>query len=256
MQNISLWKPSKYEYYRGKLRGSRNQNELSLSSRIQGDVVGNFYQRYLKDFARGHLIDLGCGKVPLYMEYKKYVTEITCADWSESFHKNPYTDIDCNLNDRLPFGDSSCDTIILSDVLEHIAEPRDLCCEMSRILRPGGIILMNVPFYYRLHEIPFDYFRYTKYAMTHLCRLAGLNVKLIEPLGGVPEVLADILMKTFAYKPIVGKPIARTIHECYRLFMRLPAGRKFSRKSSETFPLGYFVVAEKAGSDKTKQQVQ
>lgn len=245
MQNISLWKPSKYEYSGRKLRGSRNKKELSISSRIQGDVVARFYQDYLKLYAKGHLIDLGCGKAPLFMEYKKFVNEITCADWAQSFHKNPYTDVDCNLNEPLPFEGETFDTIILSDVLEHIAEPKLLCCEMSRILRKGGHILMNVPFYYRLHEVPHDYFRYTQYAMEYLCKVAGLKVILLEPLGGVPHVLADILMKTFAYKPVIGPALAHVIHSSYRVFMRLPGAKKFAKSSAQTFPFGYFIIASK-----------
>lgn len=245
MQNISLWKPSKYEYSGGRLRGSRNKQELSLSSRIQGDVVARFYQEHLKHYAKGHLIDLGCGKAPLYMEYAKYVTEVTCADWAQSFHKNPYTDIDCNLNESLPFKSDTFDTIILSDVLEHIAEPKLLCCEMARILKTGGHLLMNVPFYYRLHEVPHDYFRYTEYAMKYLCNAAGLRVVVLEALGGVPQVLGDILMKTIAYKPLIGYPLAHAIHFSYRTFMRLPGARKFARSSAQTFPFGYFIVATK-----------
>lgn len=245
MKNIPLWRPSKYEYRKGILRGSRDEKDLSLSSRLLADIVAGFYQKYLKSHAKGRLADLGCGKVPLYCEYKKYVDEVTCIDWAESFHKNPHLDTVCNLNEPLPLPDSCYDTIILSDVLEHIAEPQLLCNEMGRILKPGGKVFINVPFYYRLHEMPHDYYRYTEYALRYLCKGAGLNIILIETLGGIPEILTDITTKNTAYKPVIGKPVAQLIHFLYKVFLVTKIGKNIARKTSVTFPYGYFIIAEK-----------
>ena len=54
---------------------------------------------------------------------------------------------------------------------------------------------MNVPFYYWLHERPHDYYRYTEYALRRFAETAGFNFLLIKTLGGVPEIIADILAK-------------------------------------------------------------
>lgn len=245
MKNIPLWKPSKYEYRKGTLRGSRNETELSLSSRLLADNVAGFYQKYLKDFAKGRLADLGCGKVPLYCEYKKYVDEVICIDWAESFHINSHLDIECNLNEQLPLENEIFDTIILSDVMEHIAEPGLLFREMSRTLRKEGYLLMNVPFYYRIHEAPHDYFRYTEFSLRYFCNACGFNLVKLEVLGGVPEVLLDIVTKSIAYKPIIGKPLAKLFIFFYNLFRRTGLGKRFSESSGKTFPFGYFLIAEK-----------
>lgn len=51
--------------------------------------------------------------------------------------------------------------MILSDVLEHIKQPSELLCEISRIMKDDGRLVLNSPFMYWTHGSPYDYFRYT-----------------------------------------------------------------------------------------------
>lgn len=148
MRNRDKWHPSKYVYRNRTLIASRDRNEVGVQSILIGDLVAGFYDKHLRQHARGRLLDLGCGKVPLFIIYKDYATEVTCVDWEHSLHKNEYLDLECNLTEPLPFNDGEFDTIILSDVLEHIPQPDRLWMEMFRILAAGGKIIMNVPFYY------------------------------------------------------------------------------------------------------------
>ena len=78
MKNRDKWRESKFVYNKkGKLIASRNQNEVSVSSRLGADLVANFYDYNLKKYAKGHLLDLGCGKVPFYNAYKHYAVSYT-----------------------------------------------------------------------------------------------------------------------------------------------------------------------------------
>jgi hypothetical protein len=79
MKNKEDWKPSKFVYENGRLIGSRDPSEVSISSRLITDVIANFYDQYLKQYARGRLLDLGCGKVPLYATYRELVTDTTAS---------------------------------------------------------------------------------------------------------------------------------------------------------------------------------
>ena len=45
----------------------------------------------------GYLLDLGCGKVPLYLIYKSHITDSICVDWGNSLHGNDYIDSECDL---------------------------------------------------------------------------------------------------------------------------------------------------------------
>lgn len=46
---------------------------------------------------------------------------------------------------RLPFADASFDKVLLSEVLEHLADDRRALRELYRILKPGGILAISVP---------------------------------------------------------------------------------------------------------------
>jgi len=245
MKNEAAWKPTKYITKNARLIGSRDTKELSLASRTLADKVAGLYQKYIPRYAKGRLPDLGCGKVPLYLQYRPFVDDVFCVDWQSSYHKNIHLDLECDLNQKLPIEGNTFDTIILSDVLEHIAEPAGLIAEISRIMKVKGHLIMNVPFFYRIHESPHDYLRYTEFAVRRFCENVGLNIVELCPLGGVPEILTDITTKSLNYKPLIGKPLTKMIMALHRIFLSTPVGRNFSRKTSATFPFGYFVVARK-----------
>jgi SAM-dependent methyltransferase len=245
MKNKDQWKPSKYVYRRGKLTASRNPAEVMVGSRLVADTVAALYDKYIPQFAKGRLIDLGCGKVPFFEAYRRQVTENVCVDWQHTEHVNEHLDYTCDLNERIPFNDGEFDTVILSDVLEHVAEPGRLWCEMARILKPSGKVLANVPFYYWLHEQPYDYYRYTEYALRRFAQLANFRILVLTPIGGAPEVLADILAKHMQTVPVLGESIAAATQSLVQSFVRNRLGRMWSQKTNRGFPLGYFFVAER-----------
>ena len=245
MKNIDEWTPSKFIYHRGRLTASRNTKEAGLPSRLIIEIVAEYYDTYIKQFARGRLIDLGCGKVPFFEVYRNHVDEVICVDWENTLHQNQFVDFECDLNERIPFLDGEFDTIILSDVLEHIQKPDQLWAEMTRILRINGHIIMNVPFYYRIHEAPFDFYRYTEFALRRFAESNGFRVEVLNPIGGSPEILADILAKSIYNIPVFGKFLAMAIQGLTLLFIRTKLGSSISRSTSYAFPLGYFMVAKR-----------
>jgi SAM-dependent methyltransferase len=94
---------------------------------------------------------------------------------------------------RLPFRASTFDAVALLDVLEHLAEPQASLREIARVLRPGGVLYINVPCMYPLHDEPHDYQRPTVHGLRHWLQLAGFRVEKIEPRGVPPETAALIL---------------------------------------------------------------
>ena len=245
MRNRDRWKPSKYVYSKGKLIASRDVNEVNLGSRLMADAIARFYGQGLREHAKGKLLDLGCGKVPLFEAYREFVDENICVDWEKGQHMNEYLDCECDLNAQLPFTDSEFETIILSDTLEHIAEPDGLWTEMARVLSPGGKIIVSVPFYYWLHEQPHDYYRYTEFALRRFVTRSGLRVIQLESLGGTPEVMADILSKNIFHLPLIGPSLAALTQWFTSGFVRTSLGKKLSDATRAIFPFGYFLVAGK-----------
>ncbi|MBC3920797.1 methyltransferase domain-containing protein [Undibacterium sp. CY18W] len=249
MKNQDKWQASKYIYKKGSLMASRDPAEVGVGSRLIADLIAACYDRNLRLYTGGRLLDLGCGKVPLFMSYKDLVTENICVDWANSQHKNEYLDFECDLSKALPFADAEFNTIILSDVLEHLPEPESLWKEMTRILAADGKIIMNVPFFYCLHEQPHDYHRFTEHALRHLVAKSGLRLLRLEAIGGSPEILADFLAKHLQFVPVLGKAMAIAIQYSVQLFLKTGIGKKVSAKTSQAFPLGYFMVVEKSAAD-------
>ena len=214
MKNVDSWQPSKY------------------TINIPKYVKGNF-------------LDLGCGQAPLYSLYKNYAEQITCVDWGNSMHQITYLDFEQDLNQNLNMESNSFDSIILSDVLEHIRKPELLLNEIHRILNKDGVLIMNVPFFYWLHEHPFDYYRYTKYALQSMCEDAGFEILELKPYGGAPEIITDIFAKILKNIPLVGKPIAIVLQKLTWLFIKTSIGKKISNKTAQNFPFGYTLIAKK-----------
>jgi SAM-dependent methyltransferase len=205
------------------------------------DSVARIYSKHLTDFARGRLLDLGCGKAPLYGIYHGLVDSVTCSDWMDSEH----VDVVSDLAQPLPFNDAVFDTIILSDVLEHVPDPALVWREMTRVLAPDGHIVMNVPFFYWLHAHPHDFYRYTSFALSRFVSINGLELLRLETLGGVLEVWADLHAKLLTRVPWIGTSLAWLVQSSVSLWGRTQSGQRLAQVSARHFPLGYFVVARK-----------
>lgn len=61
----------------------------------------------------------------------------------------------------LTFGDESVGTVLLFEILEHLPRPDLAVAEAHRVLSAQGLLAVSVPFQYRLHGFPSDYWRFT-----------------------------------------------------------------------------------------------
>lgn len=241
MKNAQDWQPTKFVQRGGRLRSSRDSVDVGRSSRLITDLVARVYDEFLPGHAHGRLLDLGCGKVPLYGRYRTLVSDVTCVDWAADLH----IDQECDLAQPLPFASESFDTIILSDVLEHVPDPALLWREMARMLAPGGKVLMNVPFFYWLHAHPHDYYRYTRFALSRFVTQSDLELVTLKPLGGLLEVMADLAAKALDKVPLIGSPLALAVQSLAGVFGRTGLGQRVLNRSAEHFPLAYFLIAQR-----------
>lgn len=245
LRNEREWSPSWCVVRDGELTISRDHAELSVGSKLVASLGLAAWDGVFPRYARGRLLDLGCGKVPLYEAYRPYITDNTCVDWAESAHGNRFIDCLCDLNANLPFVDCEFDTILAASVFEHVARPDVAWREAARVLKPAGYLLLSVPFYYWIHEEPHDYFRYTEFGLRRFCEDNGLTVVELRVYGGAPEVLFDVASKTVARLSRFG-PLAATGLQSLglRVVGHWPLAR-ISRQSVRQFPLGYVLVAQK-----------
>ena len=89
----------------------------------------------------------------------------------------------CSL-DQIPVEDQRYDAVILTQVLEHLPDPKLVLKELNRVLKPGGKLYLTAPLFYPEHEQPYDFFRYTQFSLDMLCKHAGFEIEEIDWLEG------------------------------------------------------------------------
>lgn len=94
-----------------------------------------------------------------------------------------FPDILHDLEKPLPLGDRLFDHAILINVLEHVFEYRQLLREVVRVVKPGGEVVVVVPFLFPVHPSPHDFRRFTAEALLRECELAGMGDIRIAALG-------------------------------------------------------------------------
>ena len=197
---------------------------------------------------RGVLYDLGAGEAPYQRFFLRYAKQYIAVDWENSCH-NSKPDIIADLNESLPIADAVADTVVSLSVLEHLREPKVMLHEAHRILKPGGFLVLQVPWQWWVHESPHDFFRYTPYGLEYVLHDAGFNEVFIEPQAGF---FTTMILKAnyFSLRFIRGPRLLRRIS---RLLLGVAwyCGQKlapFLDKLDRDWTLeapGYFVTAKK-----------
>lgn len=245
MRNEENWKPSKFLSQNNELHVNKKSADLHPRSWIVTECTATAYNRYSSDFFKGKVLDLGCGLCPFYPLYKDKSSSLLCVDWANSLHKNPYTDLKCDITKPIPLDGQSFDTVILSDVLEHISEPENLLIEIHRLLRQDGHLILNVPFLYWIHEAPCDFYRYTEFGLKFLLETANFKLEVLEPVGGLLESWADITTKLSSYIPVAKHFMPQILFNLTFLLKKMGLVRSKFENLDKLFPLGYFAVARK-----------
>lgn len=120
----------------------------------------------------GRLLDFGCGSKPYKTLFN--VSEYVGTDIQVSGHDHRNEEIDVYYDGKtLPFENESFDSIFSSEVFEHVFNLPQVLDELHRVLKPGGKMLLTVPFVWDEHEIPYDFARYTSFGLKHILQEKG-----------------------------------------------------------------------------------
>jgi len=127
------------------------------------------------------VLDIGCGAKP-YQRFFPGAARYCGIDLPAQRSANKLekrADVYADLR-RLPIAEETFDVVLCTQVLEHIADPERVLREAQRILRPGGLVVLTVPFLAAEHEEPHDYLRFTSFGISELlarCGFEAVNVK-------------------------------------------------------------------------------
>ena len=189
-----------------------------------GLIINPFYLirkslfRSISKFANkieGDILDLGCGSKPyepIFIKSKSYIG-IDILSGSHN-HKDSKYDI---LYDgkTIPFLDHSFDAVVSFEVFEHIYDLSIILKEISRVTKPGGLLLISIPFAWNEHEIPYDYVRYTSYGLSRIIFDAGFNVIKTEKsnslLSAISQLLITYIWQNFSCNKLIVKIILQSL---------------------------------------------
>lgn len=146
----------------------------------------------LRAHARGRLADIGCGARPYVSLTRGIVRQHVGIDPSPTQRRPGGADLSASAY-AIPVADASFETVLCTDVLEHLAEPGDALAEAFRILEPEGVGIYSVPLHWHLHEEPRDFYRFTRHGLRHLFEKHGFEVLEIRAITGFPATYAQAL---------------------------------------------------------------
>jgi len=217
------------------------QSDLSRLQKAETNTNDRYYLHHkflfedlekASKYATGRLLDIGCGNKPYQSLFEK-CSYLGCDIVQSSGRK---VDLLCNSHD-IALKDGSFDSILATQVIEHVSEPRLLCSQAARLLKTGGIFIVSGPMMWQLHEEPFDFYRYTKHGFRHLLQTSGFELLEIMPNGGKWAAAGLVLLHAFEGTLLQNIWITRIVN---RIFCWAD-----SKAFNESLTSNYVVVARK-----------
>jgi SAM-dependent methyltransferase len=227
-------------------------NDWNVRSKDPHYIHYYFLIRDIKDalekYARGNFLDLGCGNKPYETIYNSLTQRQTGCDAIQS-DKNR-VEVICLATD-LKFESNNFDSILCTQVMEHVYDHHTMLKEIFRVLKPGGHIVLTVPFAWELHEEPFDFFRFTPHALKYLFTKAGLQIDYIKPNGGKWAAIYQLRNNMLYHSFGTSKSFFTRIKKFLFMELRLTQLRNHfaiwldKKTRNEILTLNYIVVAHK-----------
>ncbi|MGC8981895.1 MAG: class I SAM-dependent methyltransferase [Minisyncoccia bacterium] len=122
---------------------------------------------------KGKLLDIGCGNKP-YEHLFKVDSYLGIEIYTAKNRKNK---ADLFYDGRnFPFPDETFDSILATEVFEHVFNPDEFLKEVNRIMKKGGKLLITVLFVWEEHEQPYDYARYTYFGLQYILEKNGFKI--------------------------------------------------------------------------------
>lgn len=143
------------------------------------------------------ILDYGCGESP----YRRFCPQ-DCHYIGADLPGNPAADVEIGEDGRLSLDDASCDLVLSTQVLEHVADPSVYLQECRRILKPGGTLILTTHGLMFRHPVPRDLWRWTLDGLKLLVEQQELEVMDEEGLMGLsPTALWLILCNLMGKLP-------------------------------------------------------
>lgn len=204
----------------------------------------------------GHVLDVGAGQSPwrAWLPSTAHYQGIDVGYANEFGMDDVRPDVVYYDGRVMPFGDGLFDCALCIEVLEHSEEPELLVAEMARVLRPGGTLLLTVPWSARQHHLPHDYHRFSRGRLQALLGQHGFTGIDIRERGNDIAAIANKLtvLTIGLLRPPPLRQLLQTVWRyplgalCAAMAVGFIAAAHLSialGRGSREDPLGYFVRA-------------
>ena len=138
----------------------------------------------------GEVLDVGCGRKPYQalVKAKKYVG----LDFDSPVTRELATADAFYDGGEFPFGAGQFDGVLCTQVLEHVFTPNEFLAEIARVMKPGGVMVLTVPFVWDEHEQPHDFGRYSSFGLKAVLESHGFELMTQHKSGADGRTLAQL----------------------------------------------------------------
>lgn len=128
----------------------------------------------------GQVLSIGSGtdddgEGRCYRDYFPKASSYTTSELTPDHHVDMVLDV----RNMPEIDDDTYDCIFCSGVLEHVDDYQQALHEITRVLRPGGVLLLGLPFRQGIHMAPNDFWRFTEYGIKYLLANAFDEVEIV-----------------------------------------------------------------------------
>ncbi len=147
----------------------------------------------------GNVLDVGCGQKP-YRELFSVASYTGLEfDTPQNRKQKSGDGVFFYSGGAFPFPDKKFDSVLSTEVLEHVFEPDLLLKEIHRVMKDGGMFLLSVPFVWDEHEQPYDFGRYSSFGLKYLLEKHGFEIVESKKSMADARVLCQ-LINAYIYK--------------------------------------------------------
>lgn|GEM_PF-788262 len=186
-------------------RVTYRQVNWAVRRKLRAEILGA-----LDAFAGRRIVDIGCGRKPYASFLAGRVASYVGVDRADSLHGTDHVDV---IGDATATGlpSASADTVLMTQVLEHLEDPGAAIKEACRLLEVGGHLILSTNFAWHLHEEPRDFFRFSEFGLRYLFAEAGLVTLDVRPVGGTWLTIGEEIaygMRRFGTRHLLASPFA------------------------------------------------
>ncbi|KKB46610.1 hypothetical protein HMPREF1212_04106 [Parabacteroides sp. HGS0025] len=235
-------------------------SNIEIPSKYSREYI--YYKCYLTDMKgvldkyickNNFVFDIGCGNKP----FEQYIRSLLKNDIPAMYigsdvvqSSDNKVDIICDAT-NIPASSSSYDIVICTQVIEHIFDHIKVFKEANRLLKPGGFFIVSSNFVWEMHEVPYDYYRFTRYGFRALLEKSGFDIVEEIANGGKWAVLGQLLLQICWIKHNPTSALfKRKFFTLLRRSMSLLCNNLFlfldnKHKDSSKYTLNYIFVGKK-----------